>query len=266
MKSILPMTINKNIYIAASVLVLSCVAVQTSISGPLQINDPAFIATSKTSEGVVFSKMDSTHLIRLEEKDSHFNDAVFSKEWKPDWVSSSGVIQPLPFPSESWDEMIRGWNLAMPNTSIIPANNDLLVNKITSKYNIPQKQAQEIVISAHKQGEEHDLDPILILSLITAESSFNPQARNNSGAVGLMQVIPYWHRDKISALGLSQAQLFHVDSNIQLGAMILKNYLDQNDGNMVRALQKYNGSSKDRSLRYSNKVFQHYNWLFSSNM
>lgn len=136
-----------------------------------------------------------------------------------------------------------------------------LATKIADKYEIAPGVAQEIVTVAHTQAKANNLDPLLVLSVIAAESSFNPKAQNKSGAMGLMQAIPKWHRDKIRNLGISNNQLLTIEPNVRLGVVILKEYLRLSNGNMTLALQKYNGSAKDRSQRYSNKIMRHYNWF-----
>lgn len=142
-----------------------------------------------------------------------------------------------------------------------PASQLVLANKIADKYEIAPVVAQEIVTVAHTQAKANNLDPLLVLSVIAAESSFNPKAQNKSGAMGLMQAIPKWHRDKIKNLGISNNQLLTIEPNVRLGVVILKEYLRLSNGNMTLALQKYNGSTKDRSQRYSNKIMRHYNWF-----
>lgn len=145
---------------------------------------------------------------------------------------------------------------------LIPTESQaILATKIAGKYDVPPLVAQQIVASAHREAKANGLDPLLVLSVIAAESSFNPKAQNKSGAMGLMQAIPHWHRDKIKNLGISNSQLLSVEPNVRLGVVILKEYLRLSNGNMTLALQKYNGSVKDRSRSYSNKIMRHYNWF-----
>ena len=79
--------------------------------------------------------------------------------------------------------------------------------------------------------------------------------------MGLMQAIPKWHYDKINKMGISSSQLLNVNENIMLGTSILREYLDLSKGNTKKALQRYNGASKDHSFRYSNKVLNQYRYL-----
>jgi len=61
---------------------------------------------------------------------------------------------------------------------------------------------------------------------------------SQAGAVGLMQVMPFWPRQ----LGMSNAQLVHIPQNIRMGSTILRFYLDRERGDYTRALARYNGS------------------------
>ena len=139
---------------------------------------------------------------------------------------------------------------------------NIMVDRIVEKFDVPRAQASDIVLTAHQEAALHNMDPILVLSVIAAESSFNPKAKNPSGAVGLMQAIPRYHRSTISELGVTSSQLLSVRPNIQLGIEILKIYLAQSDNNLALALQRYNGSVKDKRRAYSNKVLRYYDWLF----
>ena len=81
------------------------------------------------------------------------------------------------------------------------------------------------------------LPPDLVLALIEVESRFDPWAVSPAGAVGLMQVMPFWPRE----LGV-QNQLVRVEDNIRMGCEILRFYLRAENHNWSRALARYNGS------------------------
>ncbi|HMK86969.1 MAG TPA: transglycosylase SLT domain-containing protein [Steroidobacteraceae bacterium] len=82
------------------------------------------------------------------------------------------------------------------------------------------------------------LPPDLVLALIEVESRFDAWAVSPSGAVGLMQVMPFWPRE----LG-AQNQLVRVAPNIRMGCEILRFYLRAEHLNWRRALARYNGST-----------------------
>ena len=81
------------------------------------------------------------------------------------------------------------------------------------------------------------LPPDLILALMEVESRFDPWAVSPAGAVGLMQVMPFWPRQ----LGV-QNQLVRVAPNIRMGCEILRYYLRVENHDWTRALARYNGS------------------------
>lgn len=82
------------------------------------------------------------------------------------------------------------------------------------------------------------IDPELVLSVIVVESQFDKYAISKAGAVGLMQIMPFWLKE----LKSSSDNLFDIETNIRLGCRILKNYLDVEKGNVFYALGRYNGS------------------------
>ncbi|HET8700516.1 MAG TPA: transglycosylase SLT domain-containing protein [Nitrococcus sp.] len=90
----------------------------------------------------------------------------------------------------------------------------------------------------HSEARRAGLKPEWVLALIDVESRFNRFAISSAGARGLMQVMPFW----LEAIGHPEDNLFHVQTNLRLGCTILRYYLDQEHGNLTRALARYNGS------------------------
>ncbi len=81
------------------------------------------------------------------------------------------------------------------------------------------------------------IPPDLVLAMIDVESRFDTWAVSPAGAVGLMQVMPFWPRQ----LGV-QNQLVRIAPNIRMGCEILRYYLRAEHLNWPRALARYNGS------------------------
>ena len=81
------------------------------------------------------------------------------------------------------------------------------------------------------------IPPDLVLALMEVESRFDRWAVSPAGAVGLMQVMPFWPRE----LGV-QNQLVKVAPNIRMGCEILRYYLRVEHHNWTQALARYNGS------------------------
>ena len=83
------------------------------------------------------------------------------------------------------------------------------------------------------------LDVALVLGLIQVESNFRKFAVSSVGARGYMQVMPVWTR----VLGDGDAgKLFHLQTNLRFGCVILRHYLDRENGDLFLGLGRYNGS------------------------
>ena len=94
------------------------------------------------------------------------------------------------------------------------------------------------------------LDTSLVLGLIQVESAFRKYAVSSVGARGYMQVMPFWTR----VIGDGDAgKLFHMQTNLRFGCVILRHYLDRERGDLFMALGRYNGS-RGKSP-YPNAVF-----------
>ncbi len=83
------------------------------------------------------------------------------------------------------------------------------------------------------------LEPALVLGLVEVESGFRKYAISGAGARGYMQVMPFWSR--LIGDG-NPARLFHTQTNLRFGCVILRHYLDLEGGNLRLALGRYNGS------------------------
>ena len=84
------------------------------------------------------------------------------------------------------------------------------------------------------------LDPALVLGLIQVESGFHKYAVSSAGALGYMQVMPFWMR----LIGNGDVgKLVHMQTNLRFGCVILRHYLvDRERGDLFLALGRYNGS------------------------
>lgn len=110
--------------------------------------------------------------------------------------------------------------------------------------------AHKIVKHANKFG----FPPSLIVSLMYRESAFNPIAISSAKCVGLMQINPKAHDDKIKKMQLKYHDLFSMDENIKLGCMILHEYY-KSEKNIRKALTRYVGGSHES---YVNDILSMY--------
>jgi len=104
---------------------------------------------------------------------------------------------------------------------------------------IPAEEKRlELLKQIHIEAQRAGLPPEVVLAVIQVESNFDRFAISSAGARGLMQIMPFW-RDE---LGLPEANLFEISTNLRFGCTILRFYLDKERGNLTRALARYNGS------------------------
>ena len=89
------------------------------------------------------------------------------------------------------------------------------------------------------EAKRAGLEPSLVLGLIQVESGFRKYAVSVVGARGYMQIMPFWAR----LIGDGDvAKLFHLQTNLRFGCVILRHYLDRERGDLFMALGRYNGS------------------------
>jgi soluble lytic murein transglycosylase-like protein len=94
------------------------------------------------------------------------------------------------------------------------------------------------------------LDRQMVLGLIQVESNFRKYAISEAGARGLMQVMPFW----TALVGDGNVRrLFEMRTNLRYGCVILRHYLDGENGDLFRALGRYNGSVGQAT--YPNAVY-----------
>jgi soluble lytic murein transglycosylase-like protein len=82
-------------------------------------------------------------------------------------------------------------------------------------------------------------EPALMLGLVQVESNFRKYAISAAGARGYAQVMPFWAR--LIGDG-DDGKLFRTQVNLRFGCVILRHYLDAEDGDLYMALGRYNGS------------------------
>jgi len=100
------------------------------------------------------------------------------------------------------------------------------------------------------ESKRAGLEPALVLGLVQVESGFRKYAISVAGARGYMQVMPFWAR----LIGNGDVhRLFHLQTNLRFGCVILRHYLERERGDMFLALGRYNGS-RGRA-EYPNAVF-----------
>jgi soluble lytic murein transglycosylase-like protein len=100
-------------------------------------------------------------------------------------------------------------------------------------------ERQEFLQTLWYEARRAGLSLSLVLGLIQVESAFRKHAVSHAGARGYMQVMPFWAQ----TIGDGDAsRLFHLQTNLRFGCVILRYYLDRERGDLFMGLGRYNGS------------------------
>jgi soluble lytic murein transglycosylase-like protein len=111
-------------------------------------------------------------------------------------------------------------------------------------------ERKEFLQTVWYESRRAGLDTGLVLGLIQVESAFRKFAVSSVGARGYMQVMPFWTR----LIGDGDpGKLFHMQTNLRFGCVILRHYVDRERGDLFMALGRYNGSRGKPA--YPNAVF-----------
>ncbi len=111
-------------------------------------------------------------------------------------------------------------------------------------------ERKEFLQTVWYESRRAGLDTGLVLGLIQVESNFRKFAVSPVGARGYMQVMPFWTR----VIGDGDSgKLFHMQTNLRFGCVILRHYIDRERGDLFLALGRYNGSRG--KPQYPNAVF-----------
>ncbi len=90
----------------------------------------------------------------------------------------------------------------------------------------------------HAEASLAQLQPEIVLALIEVESRFDSYAVSSAGAMGMMQIMPFWKKE----IGRPNDNLMDIQTNLRYGCTILRYYLDKEKGRLADALARYNGS------------------------
>ncbi len=117
---------------------------------------------------------------------------------------------------------------------------------------VPDRDVRvEILKTVNYEAKRAGLDPQLILAVIDVSSGFNKYAVvGDPERRGLMAVPSFW----IEKIGKGDESLFHLRTNLRFGCTILRHYLDNADGNMKSALEKYGGPETGNE-EFARRVF-----------
>ena len=130
------------------------------------------------------------------------------------------------------------------------------------KYKLDRAKIEEYVSKTILIAKEVNIDPVLLLAVISVESNFNPNTKSHAGAEGLMQVMTSVHKDKYAIFG-GTSEAVKPEVNIRVGAYILK-YLIATAGSLRNGLKYYVGAANaENDGGYADKVMAERNRLIA---
>ena len=130
------------------------------------------------------------------------------------------------------------------------------------KYKLDRAKIEEYVSNTILIAKEVNIDPVLLLAVISIESNFNPNTKSHAGAEGLMQVMTSVHKDKYALYG-GTPEAVKPEVNIRVGAYILK-YLIATAGSLRNGLKYYVGAANaEDDGGYADKVMAERNRIIS---
>lgn len=121
------------------------------------------------------------------------------------------------------------------------------------------EERRRVLAAIVRESRRQGLDPVMVAAVIDVESRFDPFAKSQVGACGLMQLMPPTAKELLAAPNarVDARHLFNPVLNIELGTAYLARLLVRFDGDLHRALIAYNaGPSVARSLVRGSKSYR----------
>jgi soluble lytic murein transglycosylase-like protein len=124
----------------------------------------------------------------------------------------------------------------VPAATPAPRAAAAVLEDLLEREQVDEELRQRIALAILESGKRHDLDPLLLASIMVVESRGNPFAVSHAGSMGIMQIhLPTWG-PVVDQEGIN---LFDIEDNVDLGARILKGYIGK-DG-IWDAVARYKG-------------------------
>lgn len=144
----------------------------------------------------------------------------------------------------SANAMFSDHSKVMELPTIYSSKHSALVDYATRvNSNLTTKDASNIISKLEQWSDKFDVELSLLVAIMKVESAFDAHAISNAGALGLMQVIPYWHLNKIKKAKeiVGTPEIFDIETNTFIGTWVLKGCMETHSSTK-KALLCYNGS------------------------
>ena len=158
-------------------------------------------------------------------------------------------------PGLTWNEVGENYQQSQLKLNLRSESLDseLFSRKLVGAFGTKPKVAREFSDWVLEASMRHRLEPELIASLISVESSFRKSVESHRGAVGPTQVKPKFWQDFCG-----DNDLYDPEQNVYCGAMILSYLMDRCKGDFNCALSAYNvgfyGDRWQAGKRYIAKI------------
>ncbi|MFL9888771.1 lytic transglycosylase domain-containing protein [Paraburkholderia agricolaris] len=126
----------------------------------------------------------------------------------------------------------------------LPALSDI-TTMLRAQFRVAPLESMKIARAVLIEADRHAISPVLLLAVMSVESSFDRHAVSNAGARGLMQVLPAAHPQLIAGT----TDLSDPAINVRIGTTILRAYLDESGGDLDAALLRYSGGGRGYARR-----------------
>jgi soluble lytic murein transglycosylase-like protein len=142
----------------------------------------------------------------------------------------------------------------------VATTSDGISNTLATDYKLSKNYIAYLFQITKKHSNAYHLDPLLVMSIMAAESGFQVGATSNKGCVGLMQINwSMWDKElKRKGIVKSDINIYDPNINIEAGCFIYSSILNKNMGSNDRALNEYLGAN---GVLYRQNVYATYGRL-----
>ena len=217
------------------------------------------LGTSDANKEVVSSQSTDQDFLA-----SSYSNSQFDRQSGVQSINKQGVALLMPSVGHAQIKPISQLTDQIPTSKIDPQaldsnlmgsiqNQRAVADFFEKKYSLDRNKIEEYISNAVVIAKEANIDPVLLLAVISVESNFNPNTKSTAGAEGLMQVMTSVHKDKYALYG-GTSDAVKPEVNIRVGAYILK-YLIASTGSLRNGLKFYVGAANaEDDGGYADKV------------
>lgn len=133
----------------------------------------------------------------------------------------------------------------------VPAKNEAPAKKEVTLYAVPLDE--ELQLHIISEAELYGIDPAIVFAMAFYESTYNPDAVNGGGyTLGLLQVQPYWHEDRMDRLGCPD--MLDPYQNVTVAVDYLAEQIARYDGDVAKGVTAYNQGHYSGKVTYYAKA------------